>query len=109
MPLAWQYLTIRNRRTRMDDLFYPAMSALEKLGYEPLRALAILDKTPGIEGTALCSRADCSWDEMFKMAEMGLIDAGADRLEPKRMHPTLTDLGKETLRLALERLPSLAE
>lgn len=91
------------------DLFYKALSALEKLGYEPLRALAILNRTPDIEGTALCSQADCSWDEMATMAEMGLIDAGAERLAPKRMHPTLTDLGKETLRLALERLPSLGE
>jgi hypothetical protein len=93
----------------MDDLSTRALSALNTLGYEPLQALAILSKTPDIEGTALCSQADCSWEEMFTMAEMGLIDAGAERLAPQRMHPALTDLGRETLRLALDRLPSLGE
>jgi hypothetical protein len=85
------------------------MSILDTLGYEQLRALAILNKTPDLSGVDLCSRADCSWDEMFTMAELGLIDMGEERIAPKQLHPTLTDLGKETLRQALEKLPSLGE
>jgi hypothetical protein len=84
------------------------MSMLDNLGYEQLRALAILGKTPDLSGTDLCSRADCSWDEMFTMAERGLLDIGEERLAPNQLHPTLTDLGRETLKQALEKLPSLA-
>jgi hypothetical protein len=85
------------------------MSLIDNLGYEQLKALAVLNKTPDIEGTALCKQADCSWDEMFKLAEAGLIDIGEARLAPKQLNPTLTDKGKEALKQALEALPSLGE
>lgn len=83
------------------------MSLIDNLGYEQLRALAILNKMPDIEGSALCKQADCSWDEMFTLAELGLINIGEERLAPKQLNPTLTDQGREALKLALEALPSL--
>jgi hypothetical protein len=73
------------------------MKLIENLGYEQLKALKLLSETPDIEGTALCSKADCSWHEMFSLAESGLIDAGAGRIEPQQMHPQLTKLGREAV------------
>ena len=73
------------------------MRLIENLGYEQRKALKLLAATPDLEGTALCAEADCSWDEMFQLAEMGLISAGAGRLAPQRMHPVLTDLGRQAV------------
>lgn len=73
------------------------MGLIANLGYEQIKALRILATTPDIEGSALCTQADCSWDEMFHMAEAGLIDHGADRIAPQRMHPTITDLGRQAV------------
>jgi hypothetical protein len=70
---------------------------IAQLGYEQIRALMILNTTPDIEGVALCAQADCSWEDMFRLAEAGLIDAGADRLAPMRIHPTLTDAGRKAV------------
>ncbi len=73
---------------------------IAQLGYEQIRALVILSTTPDIEGTALCAQADCSWDEMLRLAEAGLIDAGVERHAPMRMHPTLTDTGRKAVEQA---------
>lgn len=67
---------------------------IDDLGYEQLKALKILSEKQDIEGSALCSEAGCSWDEMFTLAERGLIDAGAERLHPQQMHPVITDAGR---------------
>jgi hypothetical protein len=83
------------------------MSLIENLGYEQLKALRILRDTPDIEGTALCKQADCSWEEMFRLAESGLITIGEERLAPKRLNPTLTTLGEQALKEALDKFHSL--
>ena len=67
---------------------------IDELGYEQLKALRILSEKPDVEGTVLCKEADCSWGEMFDLAERGLIDVGADRLKPNCLHPTMTEAGR---------------
>ena len=83
------------------------MGLLDSLGYEQRKALKLLAEKPGIEGSRLCSEADCSWDEMFQLAEYGLIEAGADRITPQRMHPLLTDLGRQAI-AAMDASPPAA-
>lgn len=67
---------------------------LSDLGYEQMRALTILAATPNLEGSSLCKQADCSWDELFQLAEKGLIDIGEERLFEKQLHPQLTNAGR---------------
>lgn len=73
------------------------MELLNRLSYEQIRALRILIQKPDIEGSALCAEADCSWGEMFDLAEMGLIDAGMERLQPNMLHPVIAELGRKVL------------
>lgn len=85
------------------------MSRLNNLGYEQIKALKILKEDPDMEATELCRRADCSWDELFDLAQRDLINGGADRLVPKRMHPTITPEGEAALQEAKVLMPELFE
>lgn len=76
-----------------------AVEIVKQLGYEQMRVLQELKNKPDSEGSVLCKDADCSFSELFSLGEKGLIDVGMDRLEPKRVHPALTDLGREVLAL----------
>lgn len=78
----------------MKDLIF-------SLGYEQIRALKVLRDKPDIEGSALCSEADCSWAEMFQLGERGLIDPGMARVAPKQFHPVITDAGREAITQAV--------
>lgn len=69
------------------------MSKIERLGYEQLIALRTMRDTPGMEGTAICKASDCSFDELFALAQEGLIELGMERMKPKEIHPMLTDDG----------------
>jgi hypothetical protein len=79
------------------------MSKIENLGWEQLVALRVIRDTLNMEGSAICKAADCSFAELFTLAQEGLIDLGEERLEPKRLHPTLTSEGLVVLKEAEER------
>ena len=76
-----------------------ANEIVKKLGWEQMVALQNLKKHPDTEGSALCKMSDMSFAELSSLGEMGLIDIGDERLLPKQLHPTLTELGKEVLAL----------
>ncbi len=64
-----------------------------RLGYEQRKALQILRDTPDLELSALAKAADASWEELFQLGMMGLIDLGDERLSPQQFHPVLTAVG----------------
>jgi hypothetical protein len=69
------------------------MSKLEGLGWSQIVALRTLRDTPDIEGSDLCRRADMSFDELFSLADRGLIDIGKERIRQNALHPVLLDVG----------------
>jgi len=73
-----------------------------KLGYEQLVALSVMLNTPDMEGSKICKAADCSFEELYLLANDGLIHIGSERLKPFTVHPTLTDAGKAALDEAKE-------
>ena len=78
------------------------MSALENITYEQIIALRVMRDTPDMEGSEICKAADCSFEELHKLAEAGLVDIGSERIKPLTVHPTLTDTGKTALDEAKE-------
>jgi hypothetical protein len=73
------------------------MSKIDRLGYEQLIALRVIRDTPDMEGSAICKQADCSFDELFRLAQHGLINLGEERLQANMVHPTLTGDGLAAL------------
>lgn len=73
------------------------------LGYEQIKALRILSDEPNIEGSALCAKADCSFEELFVLADNGLIDIGNQRLQEFRLHPVITEAGRTWLRRSCQQ------
>lgn len=71
--------------------------SIEGLSYEQLQLLRILRETPDQEGFALTRLADCSFEEFSALADRRLVDPGAERIEPKTLHPILTDAGRAAL------------
>ena len=76
------------------------MTYITMLGYEQLLALRIIRDHPDKEGSVIAKDADCSWDELFAMAQKGLIDLGLSRLEPNATHPIITSDGIEAVQQA---------
>jgi hypothetical protein len=72
----------------------------DNLGYEQLRALQVMRDTPDKEASVIAKEADCSWAELFALADRGLAEKGMERLSPKRVHPTITDAGKAVVTAA---------
>ena len=79
------------------------MSKIEGLGYEQLLALRVLRDKPDTEASAVCKETGCSFEELFALADKGLIDIGEERLMPEALHPTVTNEGLATLKEAEER------
>ena len=71
-----------------------------ELGYEALLALQIMCDEPDQDGSAIASASDCAWYELYDMADKGLIDMGANRIEKNRLHPFITEAGKAILSTA---------
>jgi len=63
------------------------------LGYEQFIALRVIRDTPDMEGADICKKADCSFDELFSLASLDLIDIGSERLQAFMTHPTITAKG----------------
>jgi len=66
-----------------------------ELGYEQFLALLMIKDLPDMEGSEIAKKADCSWDELFQLSEIGFIDLGMDRIKPNQVHPIITELGKQ--------------
>jgi hypothetical protein len=71
------------------------MKLLDGLIPEQIKALMLLQATPHLEASEVCERADCSWDELARLWEVGLINPGSGRIAPNRLHPVITTLGLE--------------
>ena len=72
-----------------------ADAIVEMLGYEQILLLKHLEENAEpIEGSALCKKVDCSWDEMYSLADMKLIDLGVGRIDCDALHPVITPLGR---------------
>lgn len=63
------------------------------IGYEQIVALKLMRDIPNLEGSVIARKADCSWDELFDLSKMGLIELGLDRIQLKRMHPLIKAAG----------------
>jgi hypothetical protein len=74
------------------------------LGYEQLCALRILRDpiafTPNIEASDLAKEADCSWEELYQLAELDLIKMGEGRVAALACHPVITLQGLAALETA---------
>lgn len=70
---------------------------MDNLGYEQLLALKIMRDTPDMKGSEIAKKADCSWDELFSMSEMGLIELGMNRINKHQTHPIITPEGLKVL------------
>lgn len=73
------------------------------LGYGQILALKTMRDTPNLEGSEICKKSDCSFSELFALSELGLIALGTDRIEPNRVHPTLTEQGEIALKDAIDK------
>lgn len=78
------------------------MSLIEKLGYEQIVALSMMLAIPDMEGSEICKAVDCSFEELYSLANAGLIDIGSERLKQFAVHPIITDTGKKALDEAKE-------
>ena len=76
------------------------MTDVTMLGFEQLLALRIMRDLPDIEASVIAKDADCSWDELFAMAQEGLIDLGLNRIEPNAAHPIITSDGIKAVQQA---------
>jgi hypothetical protein len=87
------------------------MIDVTKLGYEQIKALQILNDraAENIEASALCDEAGCAWYELFALSELGLVNAGMERLERYQVHPVITDSGREALKEANKLLAQRKE
>ena len=73
------------------------MAKYNDLGYEQLLALRVMRDSPDLEGSTICKKADCSWDELFWLSKNGLIEAGIERFHLKQTHPKITNAGLAVL------------
>jgi hypothetical protein len=78
------------------------------LGYEQLRALKILREGDfEIEASDLAKQAGCSWEELFELAKLELVDISDGRMRDvegystyKTVHPLITLQGLAALETA---------
>ena len=68
-----------------------------ELGYEQIIALQIINDKPDTEGSKICKMADCSFEELYSLADYSFIDIGNERLKPFAVHPIITEAGKLAL------------
>ena len=73
------------------------MKLYDKLSYEQILALQIMHNEPNMEASSIAKEADCSWDELFVLAEMKLIDIGVNRIKDNQIHPKINTNGLLTL------------
>lgn len=79
------------REARKKEL---KMDILDSLSYEQMIALRILRDVPGKTGVDVCKSADCSFDELFRLEEAGMIEL---KEEQKCLYPNLTMVGRAVL------------
>ena len=67
------------------------------LCYEQYRALQILRDTPNLEGSAIAKQAECSWDELFELKILKLINLGIGRIKHEQVHPVIENNGLQVV------------
>lgn len=78
----------------------PPLSIYSVLSYDQIRALTIMRDTPDREASEIAKAAGCSWEELYRLEDHGLITPGFDRLAPRAAHPVITARGRFVLTLA---------